>query len=157
MSWKDIALPLVSIFEGCEKKINGAIYPYLDTIAKPPRWTRGYGRTNGITESSPPITKEDANRELEIGLTQRAVQCITLAPPLLEKQACLAAVTSWAYNCGTGAFRCSRLRRSINAGRWRDAAREIKTPRTAGGKLIKGLARRRDAEYSIFLSGVEDA
>ena len=54
MNWADIAVPLVAHFEGCEKRIGALIYPYLDKLAKPAMWTRGYGRTYGITEPSPP-------------------------------------------------------------------------------------------------------
>ena len=35
MSWKELAIPLVAYFEGCEKRRGGMIYPYLDKLAKP--------------------------------------------------------------------------------------------------------------------------
>ena len=66
---------------------------------------------------------------------------------------CLAAVTSWAWNCGTGAFKVSRLRRAINEGRWADAAELIRKPNTAGGVVLRGLTRRREAERALFLLG----
>lgn len=153
--WQDIALPLVAKFEGCEKRAaDNRIHPYLDKLANPPKWTRGYGRTYGISETSPAITKDEAKLELLDGLTRYAAKCATLAAPLASKSACLAAVTSWSWNCGLAAFRISRLRRSILAGRWSEAARQIRTPRTAGGRFISGLARRRDIEYSIFLINI---
>ncbi len=153
MNWADIAVPLVAHFEGCEKRIGALIHPYLDKLAKPAVWTRGYGRTYGITETSPGITKDEAKVELGAGLSSYACQCLKLAPALAQRPECLAAVASWAWNCGVGAFRHSRMRKAINEGRWADAAELIKRPRTAGGVELRGLARRRDAEAAIFARG----
>ena len=150
----DIAIPLVVLFEGCEKRKGDLVYPYLDKLAKPPVWTRGYGRTYGITETSSPITKDEAKQELALGLEKYANACVKLAPPLLNAAPCLAAVASWSWNCGIGAFRVSRLRKAINEGRWSDAAQHIKTPRTAGGVVLNGLARRRDTEADVFSGGI---
>jgi len=151
MKWSDVAIPLVAKFEGCEKRRpDGRIYPYLDKLAKPPVWTRGYGRTYGITEGSGGITAAEAAEELGAGLADYARRCLALAPALASKPLAMAAVSSWAWNCGVGAFKHSRLRTAINQGRWHDAAELIKRPRTAGGVELRGLARRRDAEAAIF-------
>ena len=155
MKWLEIALPFVARFEGCEKRRGGLVYPYLDKLANV--WTRGYGRTYEITETSGPITPKEAQSELADGLTRYAASCLKLAPPLAQKPAALAAVASWSWNCGIGAFKRSRLRRAINAGNWELAAQYIRTPRTAGGVEIKGLARRRDAESALFTSPTNGA
>lgn len=152
--WKLLAIPLVAYFEGCEKRRGDLVYPYLDKLAKPPVWTRGYGRTYGIVENSSPISQSEAKAELGEGLQKYAEACVKLAPALAERPACLAAVASWAWNCGIGAFRASRLRRAINDGRLFEAAEFIKKPRTAGGVELKGLARRRDAEALLFSKGI---
>ncbi len=149
----ELTAQLVAHFEGCAKRgPDGLFHPYLDKLAKPPVWTRGYGRTYDITENSAPITREEAALELRAGLTRYAARCLKLAPALASRPASLAAVNSWAWNCGLGAFRHSRLRRAINAGRWADAAQLITRPRTAGGVELKGLARRRTAEAALFVS-----
>ena len=157
MGWQDIAVPLVASFEGCAKRVGTLIFPYLDKLAKPNVWTRGYGRTYGITEDSPGITPEQAKIELQAGLESYAAKCILLAPPLATRPLCLAAVDSWAWNCGTGAFRHSRLRTAIRENRWSDAAQLIKRPRTAGGVELRGLAKRRDAESAVFAKGIVGA
>ena len=151
--WLDIATPLAVQFEGCEKRLGGLIYPYLDKLAKPPRPTRGYGRTYGITMESPPITLAQAKDELKAGLSNYGLRCATYAPALLKAPECLASVTDWAWNCGTGAFKVSRLCRAINDGRWEDAAQLIRKPDTAGGVVLRGLTRRREAERVLFLLG----
>lgn len=147
MDWLDLAVPLVAHFEGCK------LAPYLDKLAKPPVWTRGYGRTYGITQDSPAITLDEAQSELRAGLMQYGLACLKSAPGLANHPGCLAAVTSRAWNCGVGAFRASRLRRAINAGRWDDAAEFMLKPDTAGGIVYKGLQRRRRAEYDLFRGG----
>lgn len=153
MGWLDLCIAIVAPFEGCEKKVNGLIVPYLDKLAKPPVWTRGYGRTYGITETSPGITMDEAKRELGEGLSNYGKQVLKLSPGLAEKPGCMAAVTSWAWNCGVGAYKVSRLRKAINEGRWTDASELIKKPNTAGGVVYRGLTRRRDAERALFILG----
>lgn len=153
MTWLALCLAIVKPFEGCHKRAGGLIRPYLDTLAKPPVWTRGYGRTYGITEASEGITEAQADAELGEGLTRYGMRCAGYAPGLLAKPACMAAVTSWAWNCGTGAFKVSRLRRAINEERWQDAAELIAKPNTAGGVVYRGLVRRRTAEQALFKSG----
>ena len=153
MNWQAIAVKLIAPFEGCEKQLRGMIAPYLDRLAKPAVWTRGYGRTYGITEASPAITPVEALTELQAGVEAYGMKCSALAPVLLAKPECLAAITSWAWNCGTGAFKVSRLRRAINEGRWADAAQYIRKPNTAGGVVYRGLTRRREAERVLFILG----
>jgi lysozyme len=154
MDWLPYAMALVMPWEGCEKRKNGVIVPYLDRLAKPNVWTRGYGRTYGISEASPAITLLEAKQELAIGLRAYGNKCLLLAPILATKPKCMAAVGSWAWNCGTGAFKVSRLRKAINQGRWADAASLISKPNTAGGVVLRGLTRRRVSEQKMFLSGI---
>lgn len=155
MNWLTLCTPLVAGFEGCAKRVGGVIFPYLDRLAKPPVWTRGYGRTYGITANSQPITPDEAKEELSTGLTAYDKRVVALAPVLVTKPECRAAVDSWAWNCGVNAFKVSRLRRAINEGRWSDAAQLIRKPNTAGGVVYKGLVRRREAERALFLLGGE--
>lgn len=152
--WLAMCLRITAAAEGCERrKGDGLIHPYLDRLAKPPRWTRGYGRTYGISEQSPPIEPTEARRELGEGLTTYAAQVLRLAPGLASRPECLAAVVDWAWNCGIGAFKVSRLRRAINEGRWTDAAELISKPDTAGGVVYAGLRKRRAADRALFLLG----
>lgn len=146
---------LVAPFEGCHRLVNGLVFPYLDKLAKPPRWTRGYGMTEGITEATPPITLQQATVELARAVERYGLRCAAISPNLLKKPECLAAVASWAYNCGVGAYKVSRLRKAIDEERWSDAAELIRKPDTAGGVVYRGLVRRRAAERAMFLLGGE--
>jgi GH24 family phage-related lysozyme (muramidase) len=58
---------------------------------------------------------------------------------------------SFAFNLGLGTLQRSTLRQKINRGNKEDAAKEILKYCRAGGKIIKGLQRRREAEYKMFL------
>lgn len=151
--WLKVATPLIASFEGCALRVKGMIHPYLDKLAKPPVWTRGYGNTNSITANSPAITLDEAKAELSVMVAAYGRKVVLLAPGLASRPECLAACTSWAYNCGTGAFKVSRLRRAINEGRWEDAAELIRKPNTAGGVVYKGLTRRREAERALMILG----
>jgi lysozyme len=66
------------------------------------------------------------------------------------------ALTSLAYNIGLGAFRSSTLLRELNAGRTRSAADHFRDWVRAGGRVLLGLQRRREAERALFLSGPRD-
>jgi lysozyme len=149
--FSNIALTLIAPFEGLAKvKSDGLVYPYLDTMANPPRWTQGYGETLGIEASSPPWTKEQSLGQLRIRIDQFGERVAMLAPSLRLHPARHAAVVSWAYNCGLGAFQHSRLRKAILASDWVSAKQLILKPDTAGGVVYRGLTRRRIAESLLM-------
>lgn len=151
-TWVDLAVALIKPFEGLHKvKPDGLVYPYLDTLAKPAVWTRAYGRTYGITEDSPPITKQEALEELKEGVYNYGMKCVAYSPVLLKHPTKLAAITSWAWNCGVGAYKVSRLRKAINQEDWNTAVVLLGKPNTAGGVVYRGLTRRREAEQKLFI------
>jgi len=149
-TWYETATALIAPFEGCQILRGDKVYPYFDTLAKPPLWTRGYGMTTGISESTKPISKQDAYAELVAATQAYGLRVANLAPMLLEHPLAHAACTSWSYNCGLGAFKASRLRRALNDGRLADACDLITKPNTAGGVVYKGLQRRRQAEATLM-------
>lgn len=64
------------------------------------------------------------------------------------------ALASFVYNVGVGAFRSSTLLRLLNAGKRQAAAAEFDRWTRAGGRVLPGLVRRRDAEQALFLTPV---
>jgi lysozyme len=56
------------------------------------------------------------------------------------------------YNCGSENFHTSTLLRKINAGLFQEAAEEFQKWNKAGGKVLPGLVKRREAEKELFLS-----
>lgn len=63
------------------------------------------------------------------------------------------ALTSFAYNLGTGALESSTLLRVLNGGHYAKAANEFRKWNKAGGRVLPGLTRRREAERAMFLKG----
>ena len=62
------------------------------------------------------------------------------------------AMLSLAYNIGPGAFLKSTCLKRFNAGDFEGAAEALTWFNKAGGKVLNGLVRRRNAERDLFLS-----
>ena len=73
--------------------------------------------------------------------------------PLTQHQ--FDALVSFAFNLGNGALQASTLRRKLNRGDLDGASNEFKRWVRAGGRVLKGLVRRRAAEALLF-RGVND-
>ena len=80
---------------------------------------------------------------------ERAVQ-EAVHVPLRQEQ--FDALVSFTFNVGGGAFRSSTLVRKLNAGDARGAGDEFLRWATAGGRVLEGLRRRRQAERALFES-----
>ncbi len=61
-------------------------------------------------------------------------------------------MVSLCYNSGPGAFSRSTLVKRFNAGNIEGAAEALTWFNKAGGKKIRGIVRRREAERTLFLS-----
>ena len=68
--------------------------------------------------------------------------------PLTENQ--FGALVSFTYNVGSGNLKASTLRQKLNRGDYAGAADEFPKWRRAGGKILRGLVRRRAAERALF-------
>jgi lysozyme len=74
-----------------------------------------------------------------------------MSPRLLrEPDRRLAAIISFAYNCGTGNYRISTLKKRVDAGDWAGAKQEIVRWNKAAGRVLNGLTRRRQAEAALL-------
>ena len=69
--------------------------------------------------------------------------------PIHENQR--AAMTSFAYNLGSGALKASTLLRRVNGGDWEDVPNQFLRWVYAGGRRVAGLERRRAAEATLWL------
>ena len=98
----------------------------------------------------PPITQDEADRRLLVKIEQfeREVARIwsgyRLAPTQVQ-----AAVLSWVYNLGAGAFKASTFLRRLRAGDWHGAAAECRKWNKAGGRELRGLTLRRADERAM--------
>ncbi len=121
-------------------------------------WTIGYGTTSSagvgidVVEGME-ITEAEAEYYLQKGLEKFAVEITgAITKPINENE--LGAFVSLAYNIGAGAFKRSSALRHFNAGDKQKAANAFLLWNKAGGKVLKGLVRRREAERKLFLAPV---
>jgi lysozyme len=142
----DRVTPLVARFEGFVGHV------YRDAVGVE---TIGYGETNRqIIEHyrHTGISKKAARHLLRKRLLVFIAQTRGLINvPVSEHQ--LAALTSFAYNLGSGALGSSTLLRELNQRHYARAANEFLKWDRAGGRVLAGLTRRRRAERRMFLRG----
>jgi len=119
-------------------------------------WTIGYGTTKyhdgRSVKPGDKITSEQAEILFKDDLSKFSRGVIDLIKsPMLENP--FSALVSLAYNIGLGAFGKSTLLKMLNEGKEYEAvAPQFLRWNKAGGKVINGLTRRREAEMNLFLS-----
>lgn len=116
-------------------------------------WTQGSGFTKGIGPQSPMMSEveSEARLDAEIAHFAAGVERV-LTRPANENQ--LAAMVSLAFNIGLGAFARSTVLKAHNRGDFDAAARAFALWNKAGGRVMRGLTRRRAAEAALYLEPV---
>ncbi|AWL20192.1 TPA: lysozyme [Acinetobacter nosocomialis] len=141
----DAGLNLISGFEDTQFKA------YDDGVGV---WTIGTGTTvypNGVkVKQGDTCTPEQAKTYFKYDLAkfEKTVNESVIVP-LNQNQ--FDALVSLAYNIGSGAFKASTLLKLLNKGDYQGAAAQFLVWNKAGGKVMKGLVRRREAERALFL------
>ena len=134
------AVSIIKTFEGCNLKA------YLCPAKIP---TIGYGHTVGV-KLGDTITQQQAYELLAKDLEkfERGVDKI-LRVQVNENQR--GALVSFAFNIGLTALGNSTLMQKLNNSDFNGAANEFLRWNKAGGKVLSGLSRRREAERNLFL------
>jgi len=133
-------LHLTEQFESCRLEV------YLDSKGVP---TIGWGHTFGVNSATPPCTQEQADAWLledihsAVGSVNRLVK-ISLTQDEFDS------LTDLVYNIGIGNFAGSTMLRLLNAGDYAGASNEFEKWDHAGGVVVAGLLRRREAEKAEF-------
>ncbi|EPK1682110.1 lysozyme [Klebsiella aerogenes] len=149
MQTSNEGIALIKGFEGCRL----TAYPDPGTGGAP--WTIGYGWTLPVdgkpVRPGMTIDQATADRLLKTGLVsyEKDVQKIVKVK-LTQGQ--FDALVSFAYNIGSRALSTSTLLKKLNTGDIKGAADEFLRWNKAGGKVLSGLTRRREAERALFLS-----
>lgn len=115
--------------------------------------TIGYGHYGPDVIPGTTITKGEAERLLaeDLADTERAVSNATAGWNLSQCQ--FDALVSFAYNVGVNAFRNSTLLKLVKQGADEATIRaEFGKWCHSGGRVLKGLQRRRQAEADLFFS-----
>ena len=136
-------IDLIKSFEGFESEI------YLDAAGLP---TIGYGHLirkgehkmfeNGISEEEAEALLAD-----DVQIAERAVLRLVKVP-LTDNQ--FNALVSFTFNLGSGALQRSTLRRKVNREEHAEVPEEFMRWVWAGGRKLKGLIRRREAEAALY-------
>lgn len=134
-----IAAPFIGGWEGLRTT------PYVDIGGV---LTVCYGETKGVED------REYSVDECENMLQKRTVEFHVQVMDRIDNDiptSMQAAVTSFAYNVGIGAFERSTLLRKINQGDLRGACQELDRWVYVGRTYVRGLANRRKAEKELCL------
>jgi lysozyme len=140
-------LSLIKEFEGLE------LEAYQDIVGI---WTIGYGHTS---MAGPPdvvpgmeITESEASEILRRDLKQYE-QGVEKAVKVSISQNMFDALVSITYNIGVNGMKSSTFIKRINNKDFEGAAEAMKWWNKAGGQVVAGLKRRREAEAALFLEG----
>ncbi|HHA1489053.1 TPA: lysozyme [Enterobacter hormaechei subsp. xiangfangensis] len=146
MQTSEKGIALIKEFEGCK------LTAYQDSVGV---WTIGYGWTQPVDgkpiRAGMTIKQETAERLLKTGLVSYESDVSRLVKVGLN-QGQFDALVSFTYNLGARSLSTSTLLRKLNAGDYAGAADEFLRWNKAGGKVLNGLTRRREAERALFLS-----
>ena len=99
-----------------------------------------------LTQSLPPYPNE---RLLAEDLVEFEEYVDTLVKvPLTQNQ--FDALVSWTFNLGSGNLQESTMLRKLNYGDYESVPDEMRRWNKAGGEVLEGLTRRREAEALLF-------
>lgn len=143
---QEIAMRLIRYFEGVR------LSPYLCSAGVP---TIGFGATyyedgRRVTLHDAPMTRDRADALLLWMVRTRYLPAVLKLCPGADTPERLAALIDFAFNLGAGNLRASTLRKRVNAGRWSDVPRELRKWNKGGGRVLRGLVRRREAEVELI-------
>ena len=115
-------------------------------------WTIGYGHTGPDVTAGLTITIAEAQALLAQDVSSAAA-CVNTAVAVKLTQQEFDALVDFVFNLGTGAFKGSTMLRDLNAGDFANAAAQFDLWDRAGGAVVAGLLRRRQAEAALFEAG----
>lgn len=135
-------LALTEQFEGC------SLAAYQDQVGV---WTIGYGHTGLDVKPGMTITSAQAQALLAQDVSS-ATACVNRVVTVQLTQEEFDALVDFVFNLGPGAFGNSTMLRELNAGDFTGAAAQFDLWDHAGGAVVAGLLRRRQAEADLFES-----
>lgn len=142
----EVAAALCRRFEGFYPK------PYLCPAGVP---TIGYGATfyedgTRVTLKDQAIDRARAEALLLWHVRQRFLPAVLKLCPGVDHPDRLASLIDFAFNLGAGNLQASTLRRKVNAGQWEEVPAQLMRWNKAGGRVLRGLTIRREAEAALI-------
>lgn len=142
---------LVKAFESCLQPVDGGYRAYSDPVNV---LTIGWGHTNHNGrqfDAGAVWTRAECDAEFLSDMTVfEAAVSRNVTVQLNQDQ--FDALVSFTFNLGEGNLKRSTLLRKVNAGDFAGAAQEFPRWNKAGGKVLRGLVRRRASEALLFQS-----
>jgi lysozyme len=141
-----LAAALARRFEGLY------LTPYLCPAGVP---TIGYGATHyldgrPVQLTDAPISRETAERLLLAQVRTVYMPAVLRLCPGADSPERLAALVDFAFNLGSSRLRASTLRKRVNSGAWGAVPSELRRWTMAGGRVLRGLQLRREAEAALI-------
>lgn len=119
-------------------------------------WTIGYGHTQNVMKGDR-ITQQLADDWLAQDLKKFEAAVLKRVKTYINENQ-IAALTSFAYNVGVGAFEKSTLLKMVNVEAKESVIRgEFAKWTKAGGKELPGLVRRRKDEADLYFKPIESS
>ena len=148
---------LIKSFESCLKRVGPNQFTTYYCPANV--LTIGWGKTNAsgrrIREGDIWTQGEcDAALREDLAVSERAVKRL-IHVEITQSQ--FDALVSFTFNCGAGALKRSTLLKKVNAKDFDGAAEQFAPWNRGGGKVLRGLVRRRAAEAELFRNGNHEA
>ena len=145
----DIAVQVASVlirrFEGLR------LTPYLCPAGVA---SVGFGSTRyedgrHVQLTDPPITRKRAEQLMLWSVKNAYLPAVLKLCPGVPDAYKLAALIDFTFNLGAGRLRVSTLRKRVNAQDWAAVPSELRKWTRGGGKVLKGLVARREAEVAL--------
>ncbi len=140
---------LIKRFEGCARvRRDGLVAAYPDPGTGGAPWTIGWGATGPGIGPETVWTQEECDERLARDLARYAAEVADAIGDSPTSQSQFDALVSFHYN--TGAIARASLTRFHIARDYDAAAREFGRWKHAGGRVMRGLVLRREAEARLY-------
>ncbi|MDZ4306433.1 lysozyme [Allopontixanthobacter sp.] len=145
-------IALIKQFEGCARvRADGLFEAYPDPGTGAEPWTLGWGATGAGVAPDTIWTQQECDDRLASDLRRYAADVSDALGGSPTTQAQFDALVCFHYN--TGAIRRATLTRLHRAQDYAGAQAEFFRWNRAGGRVMKGLTRRRAAEAKLYSGG----
>ena len=142
-------LALIKAFEGLARlRADGLVEAYPDPGTGDDPWTIGWGATGRDVRRGTVWTRAECEARLAADVERHAADVRAALGDAPATQNQFDALVSFHYN--TGAIHRATLTRKHLAGDYDGAAEEFARWNRAGGRVLRGLVRRRRAEATLY-------
>ena len=149
-------IALIKEYEGCaSRRPDGRLEAYPDPGTGGAPWTIGWGATGAAIGPGTIWTQTECDARLYRDLVRYSAEVAAAIGGSPTNQAQFDALVSFHYN--TGAIARATLTAKHKAEDIEGAATEFARWNRAGGRVLRGLVRRRSAEAALYLSDDQDA